>query len=849
MNIFDLGKALRNIGQDSEKIFLMIVTIFALNAFSLNLGYLSPVFSRLCGSIGLLSVLLSYYDRIINSRRNGIYLLGSGLIVMAFIMLFLYPKPEIWLASLLLFLCGLYLVLRSNGSNVNELPALVFGSMTYLLLYLAIFHSSMLWRSLQLISTILSHIIGLQRGIPLSVGSSVEGLLVMLSFLSVSISFFAFSKKNANALKNFLLLNISMVLLLFAFIFLQTTSWLPGDQAIYSIYVVFLLLLIPFLIFIPRFNPKSVDLGVPVPKMRDWTILGILFVSLVFMTVSPYISHERFGKVIVYEKDCEMTFDLPQFPEDNGYLPPERGFSVGALELYLRTVGHEVVKYNQTDPRSLKNLLKDSNILVLMNLNRPMNDSDLQAIWDFVEYGGSLLIFGEHTSMFANDRDFALGRDYLNDILEPTGIRVNPDTAEFFSGAWKYARFPIPHPVTSGLESGIATSSVGASLDINGSARPVLVGSYAFSDNPNPSEPGHLGNRDYEFGEKLGDIILAASDTYGRGNILVFGDTSYVLNPEIPNKHGLIDNSMAWLLSEKSDLLAGLSSASTLVIVSIFLYLLRYLFSSNVISLLPLYASIILMVSIVVSASINDSLIRIPQEEELADSAWIDHTHLNRFDLDGYTSGSIDGLSVNLIRNGYMPLILDHENDFEQIMRGKVAIIIAPSRDYTSKETQMLKNFVENGGLLIISAGYDSEKPLRPLFNALDINVLNTPMGSPPWIVETHGQSAGIVSEENLRTYWHKPKFMDAYPVNAEGNHTSIASMKYEGSVYNLIITKGIGRGKVVLIGDSRFLLNENLEYLTLGPEEESKEDYQLQWLGNIELLKNIMGQHRGETG
>jgi hypothetical protein len=639
-----------------------------------------------------------------------------------------------------------------------------------------------------------------------------------------------------------------MLLLLFVFVFLQTTSWLPGDQAIYSIYALFLLLLVPFLIFIPRFDLRSVDLGGSVPNMQDRVILGMLFLSLVFMPVSPYISHESFGKVVVYEKDCEMTFDLPQFPEDNGYLPQERGFSVGALELYLRTIGHEVVKYNQTDSRTLKDLLTDADILVLMNLNRPMNDSDLQAIWDFVEYGGSLFIFGEHTSMFTNDRDFALGRDYLNDILEPTSIRVNPDTAEFFTGAWKYARSPFPHPVTRGLESGITTSSVGASLDIKGSARPVLVGSYAFSDNPNPSEPGHLGNRGYDFGENLGDIILAASDTYGRGNILVFGDTSYVLNPEIPSKHRLIDNSIAWLLSNKSDLLAGLSLVSTLIIILIFLYLLRYLFLSKVISLLPLYASLILMASILVSGSINDSLIEIPQKEKLADIAWIDHTHLNRFDLDGYTSGSIDGLSVNLIRNGYMPLILEYDKDFEQITSGKVAIIIAPSRGYTSEETKKLKNFVENGGLLMISAGYDSEKPLRPLFDALDINVRNIPMGSPPWIVETHGQSAGIVSEENLRNYWHKPKFMDAYPVTAEGNHTSIASMKYGGSDYDLIIIKEIGRGKAVLIGDSRFLLNENLEYLTLGPGEESKEDYQLQWLGNIELLKDIMGQYRGET-
>jgi hypothetical protein len=506
------------------------------------------------------------------------------------------------------------------------------------------------------------------------------------------------------------------------------------------------------------------------------------------------------------------------------------------------------LKYNETTPDALKEALDGADVLVLMNLNRPMNSSNIQAIWDFLQKGGGLLIFGEHTSMFASDSDFASGRDYLNEILAPTGIRVNPDTAEFFSGAWKYARFPFPHPVTNGLGFGISTSSVGASLDIKGGASPVLIGPYAFSDSSNPSEPGHLGNRDYEFGERMGDIILAASDTYGLGKVLVFGDTSYVLNPEVPIKYRLIDNSISWLLSNRSDLLELLSSLSISIIFLLVLYMARNLSVNNHASPLILYAALVLPASLIISGGINASLIKMPEGNEITDIAWIDHTHINRFDLDGYTPGSVDGLCLNLIRNGYTPLILDYQNDFGRILRGEVSIIIAPSKGYTSEEIRTLKSFAMNGGLLIISAGYDSEEPLRSLFSELDINVLKIPLGSPPWIVETHGQSAGIVSEENLRKYWHKPKFMDAYPVVAEGNYTSIASMNIEGSDYDLIIAKKIGRGEVVLIGDSRFLLNENLEYLTLGPEE-SKEDYQLQWLGNIELLKGIIDQYRGKEG
>ena len=122
------------------------------------------------------------------------------------------------------------------------------------------------------------------------------------------------------------------------------------------------------------------------------------------------------------------------------------------------------------------------------------------------------------------------------------------------------------------------------------------------------------------------------------------------------------------------------------------------------------------------------------------------------------------------------------------------------------------------------------------------LGIRDLPLGSFPWIEETHATGGqAIVSPENLKRYWHKPKFMEAYPVQADGEYTPIAWMRYNGETYNLIIQKKAGQGNVILIGDSRFLLNENLEHLSLGTGKESREQYQLQWLGNIELMRKIL--------
>ena len=248
--------------------------------------------------------------------------------------------------------------------------------------------------------------------------------------------------------------------------------------------------------------------------------------------------------------------------------------------------------------------------------------------------------------------------------------------------------------------------------------------------------------------------------------------------------------------------------------------------------------------SLVVSGNINGSLIQ-PSPKTEEDIAWIDHSHLNQFNMQDFQADSISGLIINLYRNGYLPMIIDSKGDFPEVSKGKLIFILAPNEGYTQEEVIRLRKFVDDGGLLVISAGQKSSSSLDLLLKSFDLQIRDLPLGSPPWIVETHDtMNQGKVSPENLNKYWHEPKFMDAYPVQANGNYKAITGLIYGGSDYDLIISKKFGQGEVVLVGDSRFLLNENLEYLSEG-EIESKEPYQLQWLGNIELLRQILTQYK----
>jgi hypothetical protein len=305
----------------------------------------------------------------------------------------------------------------------------------------------------------------------------------------------------------------------------------------------------------------------------------------------------------------------------------------------------------------------------------------------------------------------------------------------------------------------------------------------------------------------------------------------------LPFRYNLVYNSASWLTSRESDYAAYQYYASFFLLFALAAYIYRIKISLRFLIYLALAAAL----SLGLAASINNSLMKAAQEP-LADLAWIDYTHLNQFNLENYRDDGVAGLTLNLFRNGFLPQVLQKDNSISDIRKGKVAIIIAPNKDYTAKEALEIKEFVEAGGLLILCAGHKSAGPMDLILKSFGLGIGDLPLGSFPWIEETHATGGqAIVSPENLRRYWHKPKFMEAYPVLADGEYKPIAWMRYNGLAYNLIIQKSVGQGNVILIGDSRFLLNENLEHLSQGEVKEDREQYQLQWLGNIELLRKIL--------
>jgi hypothetical protein len=666
-------------------------------------------------------------------------------------------------------------------------------------------------------------------------GSDASGFWVWLYFVLCGTGLFIFSAKEGKNLLFFIYFVVGCILLwmlsfvLYGLVFSKLELY-PLTQVTLLQLALFFMLVGLFYYFVWRTSHRGTDRTSHPLTVKRTLVFLVLLVSAVFLTTLPFVTQGNPGKIVFYQRNCAMGSYLPEFPEEGESLGGDQGITLGATLRYFEERGYTVEILTDELSTPVKDALQDADVFMAANLTSPLSPEDVEAVTAFVERGGGLLVFGEHTNMMASPVDFQSGRIYLNDILSFTGIRIRADTAEWMKKHWQTSTELLPHPVTRGLHTEeVRTGSVGASLTVSGTAVPVMVGRYAFSDNPNPLEPGFLGDREFEPGEQLGDIILAAADSYGKGKVLVFGDTSYSFNEALPSTWRLMENSMNFLTDTSTipGVMLWVASIFFVLCAGITLYSERRRLTGN-------YSFVILLAALIISGSIS-SVMDTPYPESDA-LAWIDIAHCNLINTRGYKDNSVDGLTKNFLRNGFTPLYLE---DTAQLKEGRILVIIAPTRGYSSGEVKNIVSFVEQGGLLILSAGATERDAVVPFLNRFEMDIGNVPLGPVPWIIETHGRTPEI-TQENLDKYWHEPKFMEAYPVGGSNPYKSYASLTYLGQTYELIISKQYGKGMVVLIGDSRFLLDENLEY-SLEPSRLGKPVFAAIWVGNVELLRDII--------
>jgi hypothetical protein len=199
------------------------------------------------------------------------------------------------------------------------------------------------------------------------------------------------------------------------------------------------------------------------------------------------------------------------------------------------------------------------------------------------------------------------------------------------------------------------------------------------------------------------------------------------------------------------------------------------------------------------------------------------------FASESWRDNGVGGLSLTLMRNDYVTLNL-REFTKERLSRAGLLICAAPGRVYSRQELAMAKDYVTEGGLLIITSGYEYHRGARALLDTFGFDV-GSPFQSALEPRALGHFKSPYLQENNKRVF---VRFFAAWPVFGRSPDTQI--LAYGVDDLPVAAWRPFGQGKVVVIGDSEFITNKNLEYENGQPFEGLRENadfwrWLLSWL------------------
>jgi len=486
-------------------------------------------------------------------------------------------------------------------------------------------------------------------------------------------------------------------------------------------------------------------------------------------------------------------------PEHEG----ETAGMYGMLPLFVESLGG---RFGTSADLSQQDLA-EADVLLLLHPDRPWPEDRLNRVWDFVRGGGSLLLAAGPRILEGQSQS------NFNAVLRPTAMRVRYDTAVSPVANWEHTCDPLSHPATAGIGNcrnrfGLL---MGSSLRTRLPASPLLVGRFAYSD-PG-SDAAINGVSQYEPGEKLGDLVLAAEQRLGKGRIVVLGDSSCLHNDVIANAYMFSGRLLGYLAGRSGTpqawwrQLLGLAAAAALVAV------LAWRVDANRLAA----AAVALAVSLICCTLVAHHSARVlpdGRNHSPNNLAYIDASHLEAYSSDQWHDEGTAGLARTLMRNGYLAL-MPPELTSERLERAGLLLSIGPARPFSHGEREAIGKFVEGGGTFICMVGSEEAAPSRPLL--ADFGFYVAPANVPPTddTPEAEPLELGsfrqiyVPTDDNraiMQTY-------AAWEVESGEPDAELLMLWSDGKLDRpFVVSRSIGGGTVTVIGDTHFAANKNLE-------------------------------------
>jgi hypothetical protein len=544
-----------------------------------------------------------------------------------------------------------------------------------------------------------------------------------------------------------------------------------------------------------------------------WAAVGLALAIPLVTTLSLGIPDLSGRKIVVYDEGY-VNWGKPDFDS----VGSDSAGECGMLPAMIASLGGQLQHSSQLTDADLS----DTDLLVLIHPLRPWTAQLQDRVWSYVRRGGELLVLAEPWVVEEGQPSA------FDEVLAPTAMRVRFDTAISETYQWQQSHEPPMHPASLGLgdlrdEFGLIQSS---SIDVRWPARPMLVGRWGYSD-PG-SDATIVGVSRYEPGNRLGDLVLAAEQSFGRGRVVVLGDVTGVKNQSFSNCYSFIGRLLGYQAGHVSSpqalarQLLGLAGCLAMVVL-----LAREILPGRLAS-----AAACLVVSLAFSTALGQRASQVlpggPAGTGQSNLVCIDASHLEAYSGVDWADDGLGGLKLTLMRSGYVPCMLPAVTP-ERLSRAAILISIAPAREFTAVERQAVRQFVEDGGLLIAMAGADNAGPTNELLQDLDSDGSHLQVPPSPATSEEEAENLplGCGHWTYLPNKGYKNDLMcyAGWPIRCPDDLSKVSFWVPADDQRKPAAMMSLGRGKVIVIGDTGFALNKNLENAAGAPTADRREN------------------------
>ena len=580
--------------------------------------------------------------------------------------------------------------------------------------------------------------------------------------------------------------------------------------------------------FMVRWSPWYEAETPPVASQSDaassvgkrWALSAVLLLA-VLLPASATLLLQRCdlsGKTVLVYHHEHMNWRRPQH---DLYGQASAGV-FGMLPALIGSLG-ATVEYSEDLPEEK---LAGADVLLILHPRSPLPAQCCQRIWEYVRNGGAVLVVAE-PSVEPGDPVTP-----VNQLLEPTNMSLRLDVAISVTNSWQHGYQVLPHPSMTSMDgrSGRSWTDVGTSIQLRWPAQPLLVGRWGWSDPGRDAAATTVAR--FETGERLGDVVLAAEQAYGTGTFLTLGDSYSLTNEGLVRGYMFVGRLLSYLANRPGHPLTPLRQAFSLGLCCALLVL--AVAAANARQLV--WVNFLLALSLAGCTQINKQLTQILPDGRLVPSiddwqsrglAYIDASHLEAHSDSDWEFGGINGLALALMRNGYLTLRLP-EMTRERLTRAALVVSIAPARRFSQTERSLLRDFVSTGGILLLTVGAEEAAASEALLADFGMRVPRTPVpnGGSWQEPEPMGHVRARYSDGKTPEggdYQAGVMFHAAWPVECDADGAQVL-VRHENK-QPIVIARKLDSGWVVVIGDTGFAMNKNLEYIGGEPFENGYEN------------------------